>query len=355
MPAKPMVTLFYRKPRRSGNYSIEAAFDQIMASFSSRGDFQFRKLVSSHMSNGVLPRIKAVLEARREASQINHVTGDVNYLALGLPRDRTVVTIHDCGMIDRVQNPIRRQILKWLWLDLPLRRATLITADSFATRDDIVRLTGIESNKIVVVPVCISSKFSPAPGTFHTACPEVLHIGTAYNKNLERHIEALSGINCSLKIIGQVSAEQQRLLDAHDIKFSIHDSLTETQVIQAYRDCDLVLFASTLEGFGMPILEAQTVGRPVITSNTSSMPEIAGSGACLVDPFDIESIRSGIVRVIEDDDYRHTLVDAGFENVTRFRPETIAPQFESIYSRLQESHQPAAQAAPGESSRPQTS
>jgi len=276
MSTKPTVTLFYRKPRRSGNYSIEAAFDQIMASFSSRGDFQFRKLVSSHFSNGVLPRIRAALEARREASRINHVTGDVNYIALGLPRDRTVLTIHDCGMIDRVKSPIRRRLLKWFWLDLPVRHATLVTADSVATRNDIVRLTGVDPNKIVVVPVCISSKFSASPSGFHKACPEILHIGTAYNKNLERHIEALRGINCVLKIVGPITPEQQQLLEACEIQFSVHENLSEAQIIHAYRACDLLLFASTLEGFGMPILEAQTVGRPVVTSNTSSMPEIAG-------------------------------------------------------------------------------
>jgi Glycosyltransferase len=82
----------------------------------------------------------------------------------------------------------------------------------------------------------------------------------------------------------------------------------------------------------MPIIEAQTVGRPVVTSNCSSMPEVAGvGGACLVDPFDVASIRAGVLRVIKDPDYREALVKRGFENVCRFRPQAIARAYCALY------------------------
>jgi glycosyltransferase involved in cell wall biosynthesis len=84
----------------------------------------------------------------------------------------------------------------------------------------------------------------------------------------------------------------------------------------------------------MPILEAQTVGRPVVTSNISSMPEVAGSAACLVDPYSVESIRAGVLRVIEDAEYRANLISAGFENTQRFKAETVARAYAELYAEL---------------------
>jgi glycosyltransferase involved in cell wall biosynthesis len=96
----------------------------------------------------------------------------------------------------------------------------------------------------------------------------------------------------------------------------------------------MVLFPSTYEGFGLPIIEAQQTGRPVITSNISPMKEVAGNAACLTDPFSVQSIREGVLKVIQDDDYRNTLVRNGFNNAQRYNPEKIANEYFLIYQRL---------------------
>jgi glycosyltransferase involved in cell wall biosynthesis len=96
----------------------------------------------------------------------------------------------------------------------------------------------------------------------------------------------------------------------------------------------MVVFASTYEGFGLPIVEANATGRPVITSNICSMPEIAGSAACFVDPSDCSSIRQGILRVMNDDGYRADLIGRGLENVKRFRADTIAAQYAALYQEV---------------------
>ena len=84
----------------------------------------------------------------------------------------------------------------------------------------------------------------------------------------------------------------------------------------------------------MPILEAQTVGRPVVTSGVSSMPEVAGDAACLVDPTDVAAIRAGVQRVIDDTTFRATLVERGFENVKRFGSEAVARQYADLYAEV---------------------
>jgi glycosyltransferase involved in cell wall biosynthesis len=81
----------------------------------------------------------------------------------------------------------------------------------------------------------------------------------------------------------------------------------------------------------MPILEAQSVGRPVVTSSISSMPDVAGGAAELVDPLSVASIRSGIERVIGDAAYRDRLIRLGKQNIRRFNSDTIAAQYLAIY------------------------
>jgi glycosyltransferase involved in cell wall biosynthesis len=137
-----------------------------------------------------------------------------------------------------------------------------------------------------------------------------------------------------LNVIGKLTAVQQELLRRCGINYNNIPRATDIQVLDSYRTCDLVAFASTYEGFGLPILEAQATGRPVITSNLSSMPEAAGSAACFVDPLNVESIRAGILRVWHDAAYRQNLVEAGFENVKRFRPEAIAAKYAGLYEEL---------------------
>jgi len=329
------VILFFRKPRESENFSIEGSFGMMREAFPSESDFQLDQYTLSYMSNGIIPRLRAIIEAGRHQGDINHVTGDVHYLVFGLRKDRTVLTIHDCGFINN-PSKIRRKFLKWLWLDLPARRCEYVTAVSEATRRDIIRLSHCDPEKVVVIPTIISSFYTAAPRKFNAGCPRILHIGLAPNKNFERHVEAISGINCHLQIVGKLKSKHFEILEKNGIDFSYAYDISQADMLSAYVESDIVLFASTFEGFGMPIIEGQSVGRAVVTSNISSMPEVAGNGACLVDPYRVDSIRNGVLRIINDMQYRTTLVDAGFENIKRFSPETVALQYEDLYRKISE-------------------
>ena len=105
-------------------------------------------------------------------------------------------------------------------------------------------------------------------------------------------------------------------------------------MLAQYQSCDLVSFISTFEGFGMPIIEANSVERVVLTSNISSMPEVAGEAALLVDPFDIAAIRNGIQRIINDGQLREQLIQAGRKNKLRFQSGTIAQQYYNLYKKI---------------------
>lgn len=327
----PDIILFFRKSRPGGNFSIEASFRTSNAKFSEITGYVPKELELPLNSNGILSRIKLILFAWKNRGQVNHITGDVYFIVLGLPGKSTILTIHDCGFM-RHPNRLRRFFLWLFWLLIPAWKSQFITVISEATKKDVIRYTRIHPNKIRVIPTVIQEHFAFQPKSFSTNCPRILHIGNAPNKNLDRHIEALVGINCVLHIIGKLHPEQVKRLKAFNITYENGFDLSDEEVRQAYEQSDLLLFASTLEGFGMPILEAQTVGRPVITSNCSSMPEVAGDGACLVDPFEVSSIRAGILWVIADADYREVLIANGRENVQRFSPATVAKQYAELYA-----------------------
>ena len=329
------VRLFFRRANPTGNVSIENSFETMWAHFPIQSRFRLDIFKSSFYSKGFLPRLKAILEVRRNRTDINHVTGDTNFLALGLPYRNTVLTIHDCGLLGG-KNAITRWILLIFWLKLPVKKCKILTVVSEATKQDILKLTHCSPEKIVVIPTVIKSGFTYNPKDFSKNYPTFLHIGNSPNKNLMRHAQALSGLPCRLHVIGQISKSEIELLKDKGIDYKISVNLTNEQMYAAYQEADILLFCSTVEGFGMPILEAQTVGRAVITSNVSAMPEVAGKAACLVDPLSIEDIRKGIERVWFDNDYRNDLINNGLGNTRRYNPVTVAQQYEAVYEKILE-------------------
>jgi glycosyltransferase involved in cell wall biosynthesis len=154
------------------------------------------------------------------------------------------------------------------------------------------------------------------------------------HKNLARVIEAIKGMNCLLDIVGRIPAEIRQKIELYKINFRESVNISDKQLAVKYAESDVLLFPTIFEGFGLPIIEAQKSGRPVVTSNFNPMKEVAGEGACLVDPFDIQSIRKGLCRVIEDTAYRQLIVRNGFENINRFLPEKIALQYEQQYALI---------------------
>lgn len=331
--AHPDVALFFRKPLAEGNYSIEASFYTMLEVFEPLTGYSPQVVEAPVYNGGLWPRIQIALAFRKTRRRVNHITGDIHFAILALPKKGSILTVHDCGFMDHA-NPVARFILWLFWLKLPIAHAQVVTAISEATKADLIRFTGCRAEKIRVIPTIIKSHFAASPKEFSAKKPRVLHIGMAHNKNLFRHMEALAGIDCHLHIIGRITEEAHERLQNLYIEYSNTWDLSDAEVYAAYQNCDLLLFASTLEGFGMPILEAQTVGRPVVTSNLSSMPEVAGDAACLVDPYSVESIRAGVMRVIEDNIYREQLIAAGFENVKRFQPATVARAYMELYGMM---------------------
>ena len=343
------VVYLHRKPRQFGNFSIECYFEDIRSYLPIISN-EIEPIVyeSPFFSDGILPRIKNILDAKKQTqrlkSDINHITGDVHFLTMGLNPRKTILTIHDCAFLEQnctsLKDKLKRKFLKTFWLDIPVKQSHFITAVSEATKNEIIKHTNCNPNKIVVIPTTISPKFEEAtqnyiPKNFNSEKPIILQLGAAFNKNLERLFESLEGINCKLHIIAPLSEHHFELLKKFNIDYKHEDKVSFEDLILAYKNCDLVSFVSTIEGFGMPIIEAQTLQKPIITSTISSMPWVAGKNACLVNPYSITEIKEGILKIINDEDYRNDLVQKGLENVKRFNPKIVASQYVELYERME--------------------
>jgi glycosyltransferase involved in cell wall biosynthesis len=269
----------------------------------------------------------------QEESDINHIVEEVNYAALFMSREKTILTIHDV-MRFYDSKGLQKFIFLWLWLKLPIARAGVVTAVSHTTRNEILKYVNCPPDKIRVIYNCISPAYRPVAKLFNKEKPVLLQVGVKASKNLNRVIQAIEGISCKLAIVGKPSPATIALLKKHNIDFTWKVDLSAAEMIQQYIDCDVLVFASLYEGFGVPIVEANTVERVVVTSNCSAMAEVAGSAACLVDPLDIASIRAGILKVINEDAYRDQLIEAGRINRKRFDVQTITDQYVQLYEEI---------------------
>lgn len=325
---KKKLLLVERKP--STAVSIERVFREVAKHLPSDLVVEFQ---SVPYGNGLLAIIGNLLFFSAKKADVYHVTGDVHYITLRLPRDKVVLTIHDLIFLHR-RKGFRRAVLKKLFLELPIRASRVVTTVSDATKQEVVREARVDPEQIVVIDDPILEGFNPDRRAFNDVCPSVLQIGTAVNKNVMNLVRALEGIDCTLTIVGPLSGEQKSEILGSGVRLTHKNSLDGEAVIQEYRDADIVAYCSTYEGFGLPILEAQAVGRPVVTSRLAPMNFVAGEGALLVDPQDPAEIRGAIRSLIDDRELRERLVRLGFENIKRFDTKRVSQEYMAVYREL---------------------
>lgn len=322
------VTYFYR-PRMKGTHSIEAVFDIIKSNLPPVVRY------TDYICTTQWKRLYSFFKASEFEGDINHITGDIHTIALFLKKkERTIITVHDIGHYERDLTGIKKALFKLIWMTLPLKRVTAITTISNFTKDKLVEHAGIDAGKITVIPNPATLDFSFSPLQFNEKEPWVLQIGGGNNKNIFRLIEAVKGTPFRLMLIRKPDAAIKQLLEDNQIIYEWHSSISREEVHACYQKCDILFFASEYEGFGVPILEANVVGRPIITSNISSMPDVAADAAVYVDPYAVDEIKAALYRLKDDASLREQLIKNGLENVKRFAAEKIALQYVALYNDI---------------------
>lgn len=325
MNRKYHVNLIFRM--KNADYSIEKVFKPLQPIFDKH--FVVDDCYVPYYKVSLWSIISNMWFAFCHRKDINHITGVMHYCALLLPKKNTIITIHDINLPGA---GLKRKILMWLFVQLPVKRAKYITCITEATKRELLDECPKASDKVLVIYNPISPELKYSKKEFDAENPRILHIGTRANKNLERVIEALNGVKCCLVIVGQLSNIQKSLLKANHINYINKFRLTDQEILSEYVSCDIVSFPSLYEGFGMPIIEGQAIGRPVLTSHLAPMTEISGDAVLYVDPKSVNSIRQGFLEIIRNESLRKDIVANGLNNVKRFDAGVIAEKYMALYN-----------------------
>jgi glycosyltransferase involved in cell wall biosynthesis len=269
---------------------------------------------------------------------------------------RTILTVHDLSFV-RVPETTSPTLKRYLDKVVPrsIKRADHILADSQATKDDIIALYNTPSDKVTVLLSGVEPRFHPIDDLnalervrVRYALPDrpyILSVGTVQpRKNYVRLVEALGklrgqGIDVSLVIVGApgwlaepIYETIKKLRLSEFVRFTGFADDADLPALYTGAVCAAV--PSLYEGFGLPVLEAMACGTPVLTSNVSSLPEVAGDAALLVDPYDTQAIADGLTRLITDSALRDQLIARGFKQASRFTWERSARELHAIYRQL---------------------
>jgi len=322
-----MNVLFLHRARSFGGFSFEELFSTIKKHITkfSYQDF-YDKTYSSFVKN-----LKAI---KKIDADVIHITGGLGYYALFLPTKKTILTVHDTNHYEHDLSGFKKWLFGHLFYKIPYKNTSFITTVSEHTKSRLIELFSFDERRIHVIHNCYPEDFSVKEKKELAPAVKILQIGTKKNKNLDRLIDALKGLNIELTIVGKISGEIKIKLEQTNINYINKTNLTHKEIYNEYVNTDIVSFISLHEGFGLPIIEANAVGRAVITSNISSMPEVGGKAAHYINPYDTNDIKEGILRLINDDEYRNQLIKDGLINIKRFTPEKKAAEYEELYQSI---------------------
>lgn len=272
---------------------------------------------------------------------------------------RIVVTVHDLAY-ERYPQYFPRDILLKLRVRVPLtiRRADAVLTDSEFSRQDIIRRYRVPPDKVTVAHLAVSEMFRPMRELgylaairerYETGEQFILYVGDLQpRKNLVTLVEAYvrlrraNAVRHKLVLVGRKSWLSDDIFavardSGYADEFIFTGFVPDDDLVALYNAADLFVYPSIFEGFGLPPLEAMACGTPVLTSNTSSLPEVVGDAALTVNPRDIEMLATTMTMVLGDTALQERLSTRGLERITTFSWENTARitkgVYESVYDR----------------------
>ena len=369
------VAIVRREPQAS--YSMDVYADGLVSGLKTvRPDWEFVQIRPQHeKGNSFLNGLKKYYQRYWNYPQnvkkkdvdifhvIDHSDGHLAYFLKDTGKP-VVVTCHDLVNFVQPENARTQarianvSMAVWKWAVKGLRKADHIISVSNHTAKDIKQILNIKPEYITIVPNAVEARFHQLPSTEiaafrqqHHSSPEqfcLLNVGSNQpRKNFITVLKVLKalkdeGLNIHLFRTGpDLSDEFKTFIHTHNLSDCITDfgRPDNTTLTKIYNAADVLVSPSLYEGFGMTLLEAMACGTPVITSNATSLPEVAGDAGIIVNPTDINAILEAVICLQKDEEYRKKLTNKGLDRVKLFTWETTAEQVAQSYEKLIEQAQ----------------
>jgi glycosyltransferase involved in cell wall biosynthesis len=271
----------------------------------------------------------------------------------------TVVTVHDLTPIKFKNNfpSGLRGAIKWQIQKKRLKKADIIITDSYASKDDIIKITGYNDKKVKVIPLAAGKLFKKITSEQIVSTrkkyslPEkyILYVGdVTWNKNLPRLLNAIKRTDLPAVLVGKSIANRdfdhtnpwnsdlvkvQKII-TQSSKITALGFVSDHDLVAIYNAATVFVMPSLYEGFGLPILEAMSCGAPVITAPVGSLPEVAGDAALFADPYSIEDIAEKIEQVFRNEELQKELSEKGIERSEKFSWDKTAKLTLQVYKNL---------------------
>ncbi len=265
---------------------------------------------------------------------------------------KKILTIHDLTPILFPETfGLIHVLLQRYVLPVTFKNIDMIIADSENTKKDIIKYFKIEEEKIKVVYLGIDGKFKPLEninninGNYDINSPFILYVGTLEpRKNIPSLIKAYyklrkKGVEHKLVIAGgkgwkykQIYEQVNKLKLQKEVIFMGY--VPEDDLPKMYNAADLFIYPSFYEGFGLPPLEAMACGCPVITSNTSSLPEVVGDAGIMIDPYNIDELASAMDEILSNERLREEMIKKGLRRAKIFSWEKTAEETMQVYNEI---------------------
>lgn len=272
-----------------------------------------------------------------------------------------ILTVHDLSFV-HFPETFPESLVGYLNRTVPwsVGRAQHILADSQATKSDLEAVWNVPPAKITVLYSGVNERFRPVTDQVKLAtmrqrygleAPYILAVGTVQpRKNYEFLVRAFQPVAeqkpHSLIIVGGKGWLDERLpteIEKQGLRGRVRlmGFVDDADLPALYSAADLLAFPSLYEGFGLPLLEAMACGTPVISSNASSLPEVGeGGAAILLSPLDETAWTATMLRMLDDEDARRQLIDAGIDQSARFRWRDSARQLADLYDQILNGYMP---------------
>jgi glycosyltransferase involved in cell wall biosynthesis len=287
--------------------------------------------------------------------KLNLVHDPTGVIPIRMSPAKRIATIHD--VIPYIY-PTTCTKLDWLiyrfWLPFAVDGIDRVIADSKKTKADIVQFLPIEAEKVTVIPGAANKHYrrmnaeeiQPALERAKIDFPYILYVGSIEpRKNLPRLMVAYAllrqwSTNWQLVIVGArnfwKSTPVAAVVDRLGLENCVHFTgyIAEQDLPAIYNGADLFVFPSLYEGFGLPVLEAMACGTPVVTSNKSSLPEVAGDAAILIDPYDVDALANAMHRILSDPDLAEEMAAKGMIRAREFSWERTARETIAVYEQV---------------------